>query len=77
MASPINYVSSDDPPMFIAHGGSDSLVSIQQSLRLRDTLNHAGVENIFMSNSKAPHGSQGEDVNNAAITWVTKKLLNK
>ncbi|MXO79304.1 alpha/beta hydrolase fold domain-containing protein, partial [Paenibacillus sp. OT2-17] len=77
LASPINYVSSDDPPMFIAHGGSDSLVSIQQSLRLRDTLNHAGVENIFMSNSKAPHGGQGEDVNNAAITWVTKKLLNK
>ncbi|MDN4106420.1 alpha/beta hydrolase [Paenibacillus polymyxa] len=77
MASPINYVSSDDPPMFIAHGGSDSLVSIQQSLRFRDALNHAGVENIFMSNSKAPHGGQGEDVNNAAITWVTKKLLNK
>ncbi|AET61244.1 esterase/lipase [Paenibacillus terrae HPL-003] len=77
LASPINYVSSDDPPMFIAHGGRDSLVSIQQSWRLRDALNHAGVENIFMSNSKAPHGGQGEDVNNAAITWVTKKLLNK
>lgn len=77
ISSPINNVTSDDPPMFIAHGGSDSLVSIQQSLRLRETLNHAGVENIFMSNSKAPHGAQGEDVNNSAITWITNKLLGK
>ncbi|MBU3216089.1 alpha/beta hydrolase [Clostridium estertheticum] len=77
LASPINNVTSDDPPMFIAHGGHDSLVPIQQSLRLKDALIKAGVENIFMSNSKAPHGSQGEDVNNAAITWITNKLLAK
>ena len=77
IASPINNVTSDDPPMFIAHGGNDSLVPIQQSLRLRDALNHAGVENIFMSNSKAPHGNQGEDVNNVAITWITNMLLGK
>ncbi|MDS0527073.1 alpha/beta hydrolase [Clostridium sp. SHJSY1] len=77
LASPINNVTSDDPPMFIVHGGKDTLVPIQQSLRLRDSLNHVGVENIFMSNSQAPHGAQGEDVNNAAITWITNKLLGK
>jgi Esterase/lipase len=77
LASPINNVTSDDPPMFIAHGGHDTLVPIQQSLRLRDALIKAGVENIFMSNSKGPHGYQGEDVNNAALTWVTNKLLAK
>ncbi|MCB2358744.1 alpha/beta hydrolase [Clostridium estertheticum] len=77
LASPINNVTSDDPPMFIAHGGHDALVPIQQSLRFRDALIKAGVENIFMSNSKGPHGYQGEDVNNAALTWVTKKLLAK
>jgi len=77
LASPINNVTSDDPAMFIAHGGHDTLVPIQQSLRFKDALIKAGVENIFMSNSKAPHGSQGEDVNNAAITWITNKLLSK
>ncbi|WP_077612511.1 alpha/beta hydrolase [Clostridium sp. Marseille-P2415] len=77
LASPINNVTSDDPPMFMAHGGQDTLVPIQQSLRLREALNKAGVENTFMSNSEAPHGYQGEDVNNAAITWVTNKLLSK
>jgi acetyl esterase/lipase len=77
MASPINYITSDDPPMFIVHGGSDVVVPIQQSLRLRDALNHAGVENIFMSYSRAPHGSQGEDVNHAAIAWIINKLLNE
>ncbi|MDR3597646.1 alpha/beta hydrolase [Clostridium sp.] len=77
LASPINNVTSDDPPMFIAHGGHDTLVPIQQSLRLRDALVKAGVENIFMSNSKGPHGYQGEDVDNAALTWVANKLLAK
>ncbi|AGF56705.1 acetyl esterase/lipase [Clostridium saccharoperbutylacetonicum] len=77
LASPVNNVTSDDPPMFIAHGGHDTLVPIQQSLRLRDALIKAGIENIFMSNSKAPHGYQGEDVNKAALTWVTNKLLAK
>lgn len=77
LASPINNITSDDPPMFIAHGGHDSLVPIQQSLRFREALTKAGVENIFMSNSKGPHGNQGKDVNNAAITWITNKLLGK
>lgn len=77
LASPVNNVTSDDPPMFIAHGGHDTLVPIQQSLRLRDALIKAGVENIFMSNSTAPHGYQGEDVNKAALTWVTNKLVAK
>lgn len=30
-----------------------------------------------MSNSKAPHEIQGGDVNDAAITWITNKLLCK
>lgn len=77
LSSPINNVTSDAPPMFVAHGGRDTLVPIQQSLRLREALNKAGVENIFMSNSEGPHGYQGEDVSNAAITWVTKKLMDK
>ena len=75
LASPIQHVTPNDPPAFIAHGGRDFVVPIEQSLRIRDALNKVGVENIFMSNSKAPHGDQGEYVNRAAIAWITAKLL--
>ncbi|MGC6175873.1 alpha/beta hydrolase fold domain-containing protein [Lacrimispora sp. 38-1] len=75
LASPINHITSDDPPIFIAHGGHDTLVPIEQSLRLREALAEAGVESIFMSNADAPHGYQGQYVNNAALTWITDKLF--
>lgn len=77
LATPLNFVTPDDAPMFIAHGGKDIVVPIAQSLRLKDALTDAGVEHIFMSNSEAPHGYQGEYVNDAAIKWVSDKLLAK
>lgn len=77
LGSPVNHVSKDTPPVFIVHGGNDAVVPIAQSYRFRDKLTEAGVENIFMSNSRAPHGFQGEYVNDAAIKWVTDKLNNK
>lgn len=73
--SPVYQVTSDDPPFFIAHGGNDSLVSIQQSLRFKEALDKMGIENIYMSNSKAPHGNQGDIVNKAALNWITNKLF--
>lgn len=73
--SPVYQVTSDDPPFFIAHGGNDSLVSIQQSLRFKEALDKMGIENIYMSNSKAPHGNQGDVVNKAALNWITNKLF--
>ena len=73
-ASPINHVTKNAPPFFIAHGGHDSLVPIAQSLRLQEALTKAGVENIFICNSKAPHGFQGDDVNAAMRAWLKHKL---
>ncbi|MBN1469835.1 MAG: alpha/beta hydrolase [Fusobacteriaceae bacterium] len=72
--SPVYQVTSDDPPFFIAHGGRDPLVSIQQSLRFKEALDKMGIENIYMSNSKASHGNQGDIVNKAALNWITNKL---
>lgn len=42
-ASPLTYVSSDDPPFLLLHGDADRLVPFQQSLILRDALSAAGV----------------------------------
>lgn len=72
--SPVYQVTPQTPPMFIAHGGQDTLVPIAQSYRLRDALNANDVENLFISNSEAPHGNQGQLVNEAMIQWIVDKL---
>lgn len=72
--SPVYQVTPQTPPMFIAHGGRDTLVPIAQSYRLRDALNANGVENLFISNSEAPHGNQGQLVNETMVKWLVDKL---
>lgn len=42
-ASPISHVGPNSPPMFLYHGGGDTLVEPAQSTRLRDALESAGV----------------------------------
>ena len=43
VASPITYVTSDDPPFLIMHGDLDAVVPLAQSEKLRDVLRRAGV----------------------------------
>ena len=42
-ASPIHYVSKDDPPFLIVHGEGDRTVPVEQSQRLYEELRKAGV----------------------------------
>jgi len=42
-ASPLTYVSADDPPFLIAHGTEDRLVPFAQSIELYEALKKAGV----------------------------------
>ena len=42
-ASPIHYVSKDDPPFLIVHGEGDRAVPVEQSQRLYEELRKAGV----------------------------------
>lgn len=42
-ASPIAYVSKDDPPMFLYHGGMDIIVKEVNATRMRDELAGVGV----------------------------------
>jgi len=43
LASPITYVTADDPPFLFPHGEKDSLVPIEQSQRLLAALQAVGV----------------------------------
>jgi acetyl esterase/lipase len=54
--SPVNHVSSDDPPTLIIHGDADLLVPIQQAQLFLDKLTQAGVENKLVVKKGASHG---------------------
>lgn len=58
-ASPITYVTPDDPPFLIMHGDKDMVVPFSQSKRLFDALKKAGVEVTFVKLKGAGHGGRG------------------
>jgi acetyl esterase/lipase len=56
-ASPITYVSRDDPPFLILHGTEDPLVPCNQSERLAEALKTVGVPCVFVKVIDAGHGN--------------------
>ncbi len=55
-ASPVSWVSSDDPPFLILHGERDTLVPPSQSQELYDRLREAGVPATLVIVKNAGHG---------------------
>ena len=77
-ASPVNYVSRDDPPFLIVHGTRDNVVLFGQSEILMKALKKAGVEVTLKPIEGAGHGWRGignttEDV----IKFFDKHLKGK
>lgn len=54
-ASPISYVSPDDPPALILHGTKDALVPVEQSRILHEALQKAKVPSQLLIVEGAPH----------------------
>ncbi len=59
-ASPVTYVSADDPPFLIMHGDQDRLVPVEQSRVLHEALRAAGVNSELVVIPGAGHGPLGE-----------------
>ena len=55
-ASPVTYVSKDDPPFLILHGDQDRLVPLSQSEKLHERLKAAGVSSTLVVVKNAAHG---------------------
>ena len=55
-ANPLRYITPNDPPMMILHGGSDPLVPHNQGEQLYMALNKACLDAVFISLPKAGHG---------------------
>lgn len=75
-ASPLNYASSDDCPMFFFHGASDLIVPPTASRVLCDRLHDLGVETCYYSVENRGHLLTfiHPDARRAAIDFLNKHL---
>ena len=55
-ANPIRYISNDDPPLLILHGGADRLVPFHQGELLYEALSTACHDATFVALPHAGHG---------------------
>jgi acetyl esterase/lipase len=73
--SPINFVSADDPPVFIIHGDADQTVPLQQSQAIIAKFKEAGVPSNFIIKKGGRHN--GDDMKPewlGFVDWFDKYL---
>lgn len=77
-ASPVSYVSKDDPPFLIFHGDKDPLVPYNQSERLHEALGKAGVPSLFVKVEGGGHGGfRGPEVPRRVRQFFDKHLRDE
>lgn len=77
-ASPITYVSGDDPPFLFIHGTDDSLVPYNQSELLDAALKKVKVESLLSPVVGGGHGVSGSQEPQARMrSFLDKHLLGK
>lgn len=74
LANAIDYVSSDDPPIFLAHGADDIAVAVDQSVRLYERYLAHGLDAKLAVWSQGTHGNVGPDIERAAVDWLVARL---
>ena len=60
-ASPVTYVSKDDPPFLVVHGDKDMTVPHNQSVRLEARLRDVGADVTFITIVGGGHGGFGNE----------------
>jgi acetyl esterase/lipase len=79
-ASPINYVSTDDPPMLLVHGDADRTVPFNQSELMEAALRKAGVPVQLIRIEGGDHGptfpgaKNPPDYKAAMVKWFDEHL---
>lgn len=74
-ASPITFVSADDPPFLTIHGTKDQLVPFDQGKRLHEALKKAGVSSILIPAEEGGHGFRSREVPERVRAFLSKHLL--
>ncbi len=73
-ASPISYVTKDDPPFLIVHGDKDKIVPLDQSKSFDAALSKAGVDSTLIVVKGVGHGALPADVNAKITEFFETKL---
>lgn len=82
-ASPITYVSEDDPPILLLHGDADQVVPYEQAELFRDALKAAGIKTRLITILGGGHGPtfrgavDPPDYIGAMIAWFDEHLRKK
>lgn len=73
-ASPINFVTTDDAPLYMGQGGKDPRVAVAQSVRLQQLYIQAGLEANLAISAQSGHGDLGKYVNEGALQFLRVKF---
>ena len=73
-ASPVTYVTPDDPPFLIVHGEKDSLVPVGQSWELHGTLQKSGVKSTLYV---VPGGDHGQNFDYKVIAPMVREFFEQ
>jgi acetyl esterase/lipase len=76
-ASPVTYVSKDDPPFLIVHGNEDLIVPFAQAETLYNALKKAGADATRIKIDGGGHGIGGPEVARRVNRFFEKHLLGK
>jgi dipeptidyl aminopeptidase/acylaminoacyl peptidase len=75
--SPIEYVSSNDPPTILIHGSADENVPIQQSQRFLQRLNSSNVPAKLVTREGRAHAYPGWESDSTLLAdWFDRYLLD-
>jgi acetyl esterase/lipase len=76
-ASPITYITKDDPPFLIVHGTADATVPFDQAVRFHDAQKKAGLDTTFIKIEGGGHGFGGPEITSRVAAFFDKHLLGK
>ena len=76
-ASPVTYVSSDDPPFLHIHGSADNLVPYAQAQEFDAALEKVGVSSTLLTGKDAPHVFFSADLLGKMRVFFDKHLQGK
>jgi len=72
--NPLNYITKDSPPAFIATGGDDMGNPLRNSTALYEKYVEKGAQAWLFSYSLGIHGPIGRHIDDETITWIVDQL---
>lgn len=76
-ASPMTYLTPDDPPVLTIHGDRDRTVPYDQAIRLDAALGQAGVASYFVTVKGGGHANFGDVADERMRQFFAKHLQGK